>query len=533
MEHTPPAAPGSIQFNDVAFAYPASNADAPALIFEDLNLSLPPGSCTLFCGPSGSGKSTALRMLNALIPQLQPGHMSGSVHMSGTDLDSIELTQVGRLSATVFQNPRTQFFTGQVLAELAYAGENYRVDRKELFDRCMDAAHTCGIEGLLDRSLHTLSGGQLQRVAQATALAAHVPVLLFDEPTANLSPEAIEEFADLLAERKAAGTTMVIAEHRLYFLKDLVDHVVYFNQGATPTVMTGAEFFHMSDEQRRTLGLRALDVPTLDTLFNADPHAQTTPLNDAAGDAASIDDAAGDSAGSDVSGGDVPGGVRLDNLTFSYGNTPILNIGELEFPAGKITALVGRNGAGKSTLAKLLCGLHSPDSGQISIGGKPTRPSALVTQAAIVMQDVHRQLFSDSVAGEVTLGAEADIDPLPLLQALHLDNYAQRHPLSLSGGQKQRLVIAAALATKRHLLIFDEPTSGVDYQHLQAISTLFRNLADDGHTVVVITHDQELIDACADRVVQLHPLSDQGAQDRQNPQDPQQTQTTIYESRIK
>ena len=514
MEHTPPAAPGSIQFNDVAFAYPASNADAPALIFEDLNLSLPPGSCTLFCGPSGSGKSTALRMLNALIPQLQPGHMSGSVHISGTDLDSIELTQVGRLSATVFQNPRTQFFTGQVLAELAYAGENYRVDRKELFDRCMDAAHTCGIEGLLDRSLHTLSGGQLQRVAQATALAAHVPVLLFDEPTANLSPEAIEEFADLLAERKAAGTTMVIAEHRLYFLKDLVDHVVYFNQGATPTVMTGAEFFHMSDEQRRTLGLRALDVPTLDTLFNADPHAQTTPLNNAAGD----------SAGSDVPGGDVPGGVRLDNLTFSYGNTPILNIGELEFSAGKITALVGRNGAGKSTLAKLLCGLHSPDSGQISIGGKPTRPSALVTQAAIVMQDVHRQLFSASVAGEVTLGAEADIDPLPLLQALHLDNYAQRHPLSLSGGQKQRLVIAAALATKRHLLIFDEPTSGVDYQHLQAISTLFRNLADDGHTVIVITHDHELLASCSDRVVELRPLG---------VHDPQQTQTTIYESRIK
>lgn len=511
MEHTPPAAPGSIQFNDVAFAYPASNADAPALIFEDLNLSLPPGSCTLFCGPSGSGKSTALRMLNALIPQLQPGHMSGSVHMSGTDLDSIDLTQVGRLSATVFQNPRTQFFTGQVLAELAYAGENYRVDRKELFDRCMDAARTCGIEDLLDRSLHTLSGGQLQRVAQATALAARVPVLLFDEPTANLSPDAIDDFAQLLAERKAAGTTIVIAEHRLHFLKDLVDHVVYFNQGAAPTVMTGDEFFHMSDEQRREMGLRALDVTTLDSIF----------------------DAAGDSAGSDVSGGDVPGGVRLDNLTFSYGNTPILNIGELEFPAGKITALVGRNGAGKSTLAKLLCGLHSPDSGQISIGGKPTRPSALVTQAAIVMQDVHRQLFSDSVAGEVTLGAEADTDPLPLLQALHLDNYAQRHPLSLSGGQKQRLVIAAALATKRHLLIFDEPTSGVDYQHLQAISTLFRNLADDGHTVIVITHDQELIDACADRVVQLHPLSDQGAQDRQNPQDLQQTQTTIYESRIK
>lgn len=483
---------GQIIFEDVSFAYPSDGHSEARFVFEHLNLEIPAGSCTLFCGPSGSGKSTALRMLNALIPQLQPGHMSGRVLMGGMDLEQVDLTQIGKLSATVFQNPRTQFFTGQVLAELAYAGENYGVDRQELWQRCQDAADTCHISEFLDRSLHTLSGGQLQRVAQATAIAAHTPVLLFDEPTANLSPDMIEEFSQMLAKCKAEGKTIVIAEHRLYFLKEFVDQVVYFHPGDIPKVMRGEEFFGLADDQRRNLGLRTLQVPDFKDTF--------------------VRSAEGVSSAAST-------GLTIKDLSFSYGQTSILEIPELRFPSGTINALVGPNGAGKTTLAKLLCGLLKPSQGKILHDGQEVRSSHRIANTAIVMQDVHRQLFSDSVIGEVTLGTDGQVDAQPLLEQLELDDYGQRHPLSLSGGQKQRLVIAAALATRRQILIFDEPTSGVDYQHLRAISSLFKSLASQGHTVVVITHDQELLSSCANRVVELSPLKDSS------------DQVTIYEKR--
>lgn len=193
-------------------------------------------------------------MLNGLIPQLQPGYLGGHIKVNGIDLETVDIVDVGRMSATVFQNPRTQFFSSHVVSEIAYAGENYQVPPDELWERITRAAHDTRVSHLLNRSLHTLSGGQLQSVAEASALAAHVPVLLFDEPTANLSPEAITNFARLLAEQKSAGKTIVIAEHRLYFLRDLVDQVVYFHPGERPEIIDGKSSFA---SQNRSVALAA------------------------------------------------------------------------------------------------------------------------------------------------------------------------------------------------------------------------------------------------------------------------------------
>lgn len=179
----------------------------------------------------------------------------------------------------------------------------------------------------------------------------------------------------------------------------------------------------------------------------------------------------------------------------------------VDLPAGKITALTGVNGAGKTTLARLLCGLLKPQSGTIYLDGKPRSSRALSSLSSIVMQDVHRQLFADSVIKEVTLGTDNEVGAENLLEQLGLLSSKHCHPLSLSGGQKQRLVIAAALATGRRLVIFDEPTSGVDYRQLQAISSLFRQLANRGHIVVVITHDKELLASCADRILELNQIN--------------------------
>ncbi|USR78928.1 ABC transporter ATP-binding protein [Arcanobacterium pinnipediorum] len=472
---------GEIRFDEVCFAYPAPPGQRPSFVFQHLNLQIPAGSCTLFCGPSGSGKSTALKMINGLIPQLQPGHMGGSVTVSGHDVDDLDLTQIGKTSATVFQNPRSQFFTGHVLSEIAYAGENYQVPAHLLWGRCIDAAKETGTHHLLERNLHTLSGGQLQSVAQACGLAAAVPVLLFDEPTSNLSPQAIDSFSKVLQRQKAAGKTIVIAEHRLYFLRDLVDQVVYFHPGCDPEIIDGRTFFSFDDDERRRRGLRVLDLPQSDgsaSVESVSAVRNQPPLDS---------------------------GISLRNLNFSYPGHEVFTDFSADLHAGKITALTGANGAGKTTLARLLCGLLKPQSGDIYLDGHARSAHALSANSSIVMQDVHRQLFADSVIKEVTLGSSGEVEAESLLAQLDLLPFEHRHPLSLSGGQKQRLVIAAALATQRRLVIFDEPTSGVDYRQLHAISALVSQLAQSGHIVVVITHDEELLDSCADQILHLNP----------------------------
>jgi energy-coupling factor transport system ATP-binding protein len=208
-------------------------------------------------------------------------------------------------------------------------------------------------------------------------------------------------------------------------------------------------------------------------------------------------------------------GLRLEHVHFSYDSKPILDIDHAEFPKGSISALVGANGAGKSTLARLICGLLKEDKhSSITFDGKAVSPKQRTAISYIVMQDVHRQLFADSLKAEVTLGLKdadrAGSDSTRVLKELDLDAYASRHPLSLSGGQKQRLVIASAILCDKRVYVFDEPTSGVDYRHLTAISERLRALASQGAVVIVITHDIELLESCADRIVRLHSLREDG-----------------------
>ncbi|MDN5964433.1 MAG: ATP-binding cassette domain-containing protein, partial [Actinomyces sp.] len=206
-------------------------------------------------------------------------------------------------------------------------------------------------------------------------------------------------------------------------------------------------------------------------------------------------------------------GLVLDQVRFSYGRNRVLDIDHLEFPAGRICVLVGDNGAGKTTLARLLCGLVREDRGsRITLDSRPASARTRTASSYIVMQDVHRQLFSETVRAEVTLGLSRserrEVDPEDLLARFGLSELAERHPLSLSGGQKQRLVLASAMACHKAVHIFDEPTSGVDERHLVGIAAQLRELADQGAVVIVITHDLELLDACADRIVTLRPLRD-------------------------
>ena len=467
---------------------------------QGLDLECRRGTLTLLCGASGCGKSTVLRLLNGLIPHFHPGEVTGSITVAGKSVPDTPISALGQDCATVFQNPRTQFFTSEVLSELAFRGENYGLAPEVILENATQAAARLGVTDLLDARLTQLSGGQLQKIACASALASRNRILLFDEPTSNLSAQAIEEFTALLRELLAQDYTLVVAEHRLYFLRDLADQVLLLENGRVTRRFTGQQFFALSDEQRRELGLRKLQASTPADFTPA--RVEVTPRGE---------------DGVLVRGED---GLVLRNLKFAYGKTPVLDIESAVIPAGKITVLTGANGAGKTTLARLLCGLAKPQKGsEIILAGQARKAKELTHSSYLVMQDVNRQLFSESVETELGIGVKTSLCPqqrLQALQAMDLENLASRHPLSLSGGQKQRLVIACAMVQQKSLYVFDEPTSGVDYRHLLSIAAEIRNLADSGATVLVITHDHEFIETCADYVAQLRPLSsgDSGPQMR-------------------
>ena len=497
-----------IDVASLSFSYVSELTGDRVEALKDVDLSADAGSLTLVCGASGCGKSTLMKALTGLVPQMTPGELDGVVRINGRNLADVALTDVGHLCSSVFQNPRTQFFCDTVAEELAFCGENYGRERATLRQQSERAAKLMGISHLLERKLTTLSGGQLQKVALACALASGAPVLLADEPTSNLDPAAISEVRAALKVLKEQGLTIVVVEHRLHFLRGLADQVLLMEGGMVTRRWSGAEFFSMGQAQRRSLGLRTL----------VDPGPPETWVGQ--GQAGCRENQAGQGqvgrqekqvrqgqAGRQENREATPSQIRLScrGLSFAYGASPVFEGLDADFPAGQITCIAGANGVGKTTLVRVLCGLAAPSSGSISMDGVPASRKTRRSACALVMQDTGRQLFSDTLAGELTIGAShaSGQSGEQLLADFDLANLGERHPLSLSGGQKQRLVIAAARATGRPIVILDEPTSGVDARHLDSITATLRRIADEGAAVVVVTHDGEFAAACADRLITL------------------------------
>ncbi|WP_103063229.1 ABC transporter ATP-binding protein [Actinomyces qiguomingii] len=497
-----------IDVDRVSFAYGSSDgevSDAPGALvagLNDVDMHIDVGECVLLCGPSGCGKSTLLRMINGLVPHFHSGRLTGSVQVDGLNIATTSLQVAGRKVATVFQNPRTQFFTPQVRDEIAFGPENFGVAPDLIRHRVAQAARRTGIEELLDADVFRLSGGHKQLVACAAAIAAQPTVHLFDEPTSNLSAPSVERLRRILLDLRSAGATMVIAEHRLAYLNGVIDRAVMLDHGRIVRQMPAAELWSLDQDERKKLGLRALHRPPRTPAAQI-LHAPAT----GHADAPEADRATGhrpDNTGTKVDG------VVMNGLRLSYGSRQVLDIPHLHLPRGRVTALVGPNGAGKSTLTRILVGLRRAH-GTILLDGKPVRARERTSLGYIVMQDVHRQLFGSDVREELTLGASAD-SPLngtveATLAEHGLADVAERHPMSLSGGQKQRLVVAAAQMIDKEIYVFDEPSSGLDYRHLQSTAKTIRRLANAGKVVVVVTHDDELLSACADRIIELLPLT--------------------------
>ena len=464
---------------------------------EGVSLSINKGEILLLCGASGSGKTSVIRLLNGLIPHYYQGEMTGDVTVKGLDISKTQLYELAGVVGTVFQNPRSQFFSVDTDGEIVFGPENIGLVPKEIIARKESISRQMKLDKLLGKSLFELSGGEKQRIACASVAALLPEIILLDEPSLNLDMEAIGMLHDIICDWKRQGKTIIISEHRLWYLNDIIDHVIYMDKGKIAHEWNTNDFAMLSDDETRQLGLRP-------TRINEHYLALLSYKNDTGRDNVEISD-----------------GILLKDFYFSYHHKPYilrrkkfsaadgeklsLCIPELTIPKGKVTAVIGSNGTGKSTFLRCICGLEKDCTGVIITDGKEYKKRHRIGFSYMVMQDVNHQLFTDSVEKEVLLSMKKkDIKRChEILDTLGLLGYKDAHPMALSGGQKQRVAIASAIAAGAELLLFDEPTSGLDYAHMEKVGELLRQLADSGSTVLVSTHDPEFIEQCCDYTLRI------------------------------
>lgn len=466
----------AVALSHVSFAYKGSGRGKS---LDDVSLSVPRGQAVLVCGGSGCGKTTVTRLVNGLAPQFFEGDLWGQVSVCGADVSVEPVADTARMVGSVFQNPRSQFFNVDAVSELRFGCENQGWEVSRIDEAVARVSADFGLEGLLDRSLFKLSGGEKQRIACASVSASDPEVLVLDEPASNLDISSIGVLAQIIAKWKAAGKTVIVAEHRLAYLMDVVDRVVFMDAGRIVWDRPAAEVRALPTAEVEKIGLRTL-----------------APVRFEARDA----------------GVSAAWGLEIDRLSFSYPKGARgVRVSDVRVPAGAIVGVIGNNGAGKTTFARCLCGLERQADGVVRIGGEACSAARRRRRCYLVMQDVNCQLFTESVLEEVLVGmraahvgaseAERDERARAILESLDLADLADVHPQALSGGQKQRVAIAGALAANRDLVVFDEPTSGLDRRHMLETANTLRDLAARGVTSLVVTHDPELIDACCTWIV--------------------------------
>jgi energy-coupling factor transport system ATP-binding protein len=419
------------------FAYPG--AARPAI--DGVSLDLREGEAVALLGPSGSGKSTLLRALAGLVPHFHGGRFEGRVVVAGMDTRVARPAELAGTVASVFQDPEEQVVMAMVENELAFGLENLGTPSGEIRARAEAALGTVDALHLAGRRTAELSGGELQRVCLASALALRPRLLLLDEPTSQLDPAAADGFLEAL---DGLGTTVLLSEHRIGRALRLAERVLFVEDGS---ILLDAP----RDEACAWLE-RNRPAYAPDATFGAPPAGE-------------------------------PGNVVLtaDRVSFAYGRVPVLDGVDLEVRRGEVVALEGPNGSGKTTLAKLAAGLLEPGAGTVTRSGRATYLS----------QDPGRYLIRDRVDEEVAYGVGGDLERARrALDVAGLAWAAARHPRDLSSGERERLAVAAVGVSEPDLLVLDEPTRGVDPDRKRALVAWIHAYAAAGRGVLVATHDR-------------------------------------------
>lgn len=473
-----------IRIDHVTFSYGEGEGTGGV---RDINLHIEKGQCVVLCGESGCGKTTVTRLVNGLVPQYYEGNIQGEVWVDGVAVSRQPLYDTAKIVGSVFQNPRSQFFNVDTTSEITFGCENLGQPEQTIRKRLEQTVRDFRLEKLMGRNIFHLSGGEKQKIACAGVAIMEPEVLVLDEPSSNLDASSIQNLRRILALWKAQGKTILISEHRLYYLRGLADRFIYMSDGQINKEYSAEAFEQLTEQQRTDLGLRTLCLEKL-----LAPEKRSLPESK----------------------------MELRGFCFAYKHGPeTLHIRENSMPAEHIVGIIGNNGAGKSTFSRCFCGLEKR-CGEVIWKGRTYRPKDRLNACYMVMQEVNHQLFTETVLDEVLISMEKEDQKRAeeILASLDLLDVKDRHPMSLSGGQKQRVAIASAIASDRSVLFFDEPTSGLDYRHMKAVAHILRQIQNAGITVFVITHDLELIlDCCTDvvhfadgSIVDQYPVDETG-----------------------
>lgn len=462
-----------ITFKNFSFRYEERND----FTLKDINLTVQTGELVLLTGRSGCGKTTLIRSLNGLIPHFYPGEIKGNVLLKGQSLLELKPSDIAGKIGTVFQDPRSQFFMTDTTRELAFGCENAGFFREKTVDRIAKAAMDLKLTDYLNRSIFDLSSGEKQQIAIGSVYALLPKVYIFDEPSANLDYAATKRLAEIMKRLKQDGYTIIVVEHRFYYLRELFDRAFLIQDGRLKQSFTREEFCSLPDETRIKYGLRTVypehDAKNYRAKFNV---CETGSV------------------------------LKVSDLSFAYKKEPdVLQNINFEAHEGDVIGILGHNGAGKTTLLSIMTGLLKEKSGAICYNGKKLSPRQRKNLSYLVMQDTDYQLFASSVEEELSLGTRTDCAEKvkKTLDALELSEYRECHPASLSGGQKQRVTIGAAIVKDSPVIYFDEPTSGLDYDSMVRVSRLIEHLANAGVIIFVVSHDFEFITRTCSEVLQL------------------------------
>jgi len=487
-----------ICFDRVSVTY----AGAAEPVLREVTLSIDEGELCLVVGPTGAGKTSLLGAVNGLVPHFTGGTLAGRVTVAGRNTADHRPRELAEYVGVVGQDPLAGFVTDTVEQELAYGMEQLAVPPGVMRKRVEETLDLLGLAELRDRPLHELSGGQQQRVAIGSVLTAHPRVLVLDEPTSALDPTAAEEvLAAITRLVHDLGITVLLAEHRLERVVQYADRVVYLRGDGTVADGPPAELF------RHT----SVAPPVVDLGRLAGWQPLPLSVRDARRAAGALRDRlARHQPTTTIALSDKGESLLAQRLVVWHGELLAVREVDLALRPGQISALMGRNGSGKSSLLWALQGSGPRQAGTVSVrGADPKRlPAAEARRlVGLVPQTPTDLLYLDTVAAEL---AQADREagrPAGSARTI-LDRLApgvadDQHPRDLSAGQQLSLVLAIQLTAAPAVLLLDEPTRGLDYQAKHALQGVLRSLADDGHSVLVATHDVEFVAAAADRVLVL------------------------------
>ena len=504
----------AVNLQNLCFNYQASeNMDQPdtknVSALNDISISIKKGECILLTGISGCGKTSVLRTINGLIPNYYEGKLLGSIEVLGESIKEKPIYDISKKVSTVFQNPKSQFFNLDTTSEILFFLENMGTPFEKMHQRLNFISEFLNIKHLLDRNIFNLSGGEKQMIAIASALAADTDIIVMDEPTSNLDLYYIEKIAEVISLLKKSGKTLIISEHRLYFLNELIDRAFLIKEGKLEKEFSQQEFLALSEQNRKEFLLRPITMNK--SVFNRLEDSDYIQVQNSETIRKNKEDKNTEDTKS--------AHLTVENLFYRFKKEKddFLRVQNLKMEFGKVIALTGKNGQGKSTFAQCLTGLLKAKKDSVLLNGKKINAKQRLELSYMVLQDVGYQLFTESVEDEIALGKNKKIKPeqntkdenkekrVPdveaILKAMNLTELKDKHPLSLSGGQKQRVSIGAAISSGARIIIMDEPTSGMDYFHMKETAKLINSIRSNQTLILIISHDFEFLSLVTDEII--------------------------------